>query len=510
MILGGGGLLTEIGLVAKGLSSALAGVAWLLFVSEYTGDSEWIPTWFSWAITAEAALFGLLLAVNPGNLVVTEIAVDQIGLFAFPIESAGVITELQLLVSGGLVVGSLVLLGRFFMRTQTVYRYQALIIFVTGVVVVISTTLFITESQIHPFVDPTPILFNLQALAVGWALYRYDFLKVAPVVVTRFFRDMNDPVLIVDSELAVADYNTAAETLVSGMAKQVPVAALDDEEFSEMLIAAVDGTGDDVEFTTLRTDGGQQRTYDIELTEVTDQFDIAQGYVVVLRDITDRKQRERRLKEQNERLEEFTDIVSHDLRNPLAAARGWTTVVDDQLADDSVGSEAPRAQLKRVTDAHQRMDELIDVLLTMARQGQTVDETEPVSLEQCAKEAWSTAATDGMALVIETGQTVMADPARLRQALENLFRNANDHGSATTVTIEETPSGFVIEDDGTGIPADDRDSLFEFGYTTDDDGTGIGLAVVKRIVEAHGWQITVDKSDSGGTRFEITGVSTSQ
>jgi signal transduction histidine kinase len=140
----------------------------------------------------------------------------------------------------------------------------------------------------------------------------------------------------------------------------------------------------------------------------------------------------------------------------------------------------------------------------MAQQGRTVDETQSVSLDQCATEAWSTAETGELKLVIETDQQVEADPARLRQVFENLFRNANDHGIASTVYITETATGFAVEDDGEGIPDRDRESLFEFGYTTDDEGTGIGLAVVKRIIEAHGWQISVDDSEHGGARFEIS------
>jgi signal transduction histidine kinase len=149
------------------------------------------------------------------------------------------------------------------------------------------------------------------------------------------------------------------------------------------------------------------------------------------------------------------------------------------------------------------MDELIEVLLTMAREGQTVNETETVDLEAVATEAWSTADTGEMELVVEAEGTVEADPTRVKQALENLFRNANDHGGATTVYVTDTPDGFAVEDDGAGIPDEDRASLFEFGYTTDEEGTGIGLAVVKRIVEAHGWRISVDDGDHGGARFEI-------
>jgi len=113
-----------------------------------------------------------------------------------------------------------------------------------------------------------------------------------------------------------------------------------------------------------------------------------------------------------------------------------------------------------------------------------------------------------MTLRVDTDRTVPADPARLRQAFENLFRNANDHSEAATVVVTTTPEGFAVEDDGIGIDPDDREDLFAFGYSTNEEGTGIGLAVVKRIIEAHGWRITVGESDDGGACFEVTGVST--
>jgi len=504
MLLGSGGPLTEVGLVGKGLMSTLAGVAWFRFVSEYTGDSEWIPGWFWRVAIAEAVAFGLLVVINPSNLVISDVTVGQIGMVTFAVESGGPLTAVQLLISAGLVTVSLVFLGQFFVRTQSVYRYQAAIIFATGVIVVVSSVLFVGEYRIHLLVDPTPILFNLQAVGVGWALYRYDFLKLAPVIVTRFFRDMSDPVLIIDAEYVVADYNTAAAELVDGLDTEVTITEIDNERFSRTLRTAVTDADDDVEFAKPMTDGGQQRTYDVEETEVTDQFEITQGYVVVLRDITDRKRRERRLREQNQRLDEFADIVSHDLRNPLSTAAGWTELIDRKLADDEPDTEAIRDHLEEVVDAHERMDELIEVLLTMARQGRTVDEPELVAVEQCATEAWQTTATEGMELVVDAEGTIEADPARFKQALENLFRNANDHGEASTVYVTDTADGLAVEDDGAGIPEEDKASLFEFGYSTDAEGTGIGLAVVERIVEAHGWRISIDDSDHGGARVELT------
>jgi signal transduction histidine kinase len=506
MLIAGGTLLADVGLFIKALFSALAAFAWLRFVSEYTGDSEWLPSWLWWVGVAESIVWSILVVLNPGGIMLEGVDVGQFGVVTAAVETAGLGAAVQLLIGAVLVGLSLFLLGRFFIQTQGIYRYQALIIFAIGAIVLVSTTLFIGDYRPHPLVDPTPILFNLQAVGVGWALYRYDFLRVAPVIVTRFFREMDDPVLLINGDRVVADYNTAADALVDGLRTQVPIDAVDDQAFGETLTAAVTDGGTATEFTA-DTDS-RRRTYDIEVTRVTDQFDITQGYVVVLRDITDRKQRERQLEEQNERLEEFADVVSHDLRNPLSTAEGWAAAVTDALDGEEPDIETAQMGLDHIANSHDRMDELIEVLLTMARQGQTVADPEPVSLEACATEAWATAETGEMELRVDTDRTVPADPVRLRQAFENLFRNANDHSEASMVTITSTAEGFAIEDDGIGIDPDDCEDLFEFGYTTDEEGTGIGLAVVKRIIEAHGWRITVGESDDGGARFEITGVAT--
>jgi signal transduction histidine kinase len=504
VILSGGGLLTTGALFGQSITASLAAVTWFLFVIEYTGDSEWLPEAVGPILLSEIGLYAILRVLNPNGLAVREIVTGEFGLFVLSAEMFGPLVFVQLAIVYGLLGSSFVLLGRFMWKTQNLYRYQAGAILLTAVVVTISTMLFVGEYRLHPQLDITSVLFVFQAVVIGIALYRYDFLKVAPVAADRFFREMADPVLILDADQGIIDANEAAAGIVDGLGGSHSLDGLDAEELTNAIRAAVDDS-ESAELS-LMTDGGTQEVYDIEVTPITDQFEMTQGHVVVLHDITDRKKRERRLREQNKRLEEFADIVSHDLRNPLSTAAGWTEVVDRQLTDEEPDIEAAREGLDQIADSHRRMDELIEVLLTMAQQGRTVDETQSVSLDQCATEAWSTAETGELKLVIETDQQVEADPARLRQVFENLFRNANDHGIASTVYITETATGFAVEDDGEGIPDSDRESLFEFGYTTDEEGTGIGLAVVKRIIEAHGWQISVDDSEHGGARFEISVV----
>ncbi|MEF8914674.1 PAS domain S-box protein [Natronomonas sp.] len=243
------------------------------------------------------------------------------------------------------------------------------------------------------------------------------------------------------------------------------------------------------------------------------------------------RDRERELTRQNDRLEEFASIVSHDLRNPLSVASGRL-----ELAQE----DCDTTHLDPAEQALDRMDSLIDDLLTLARQGDVVGDLESVPLETVTRQCWENVSTGDATLRIESDRVVEANRGRLQQLLENLFRNAVEHGSTSprsqthedavehgstspssqaqeeavehggedvTVTVGDLDGGFYIEDDGTGIPPESRDGVFEAGYSTSEEGTGFGLSIVKQIVEAHGWEIRLTESDAGGARFEISGVS---
>jgi len=222
------------------------------------------------------------------------------------------------------------------------------------------------------------------------------------------------------------------------------------------------------------------------------------GFAGVGRDVSERRVYERRLERQNERLEEFASAVSHDLRNPLGVAMGRL-----ELAREACESEHYEA----IERAHGRMDELIDDLLTRARNGSSVGDVAPVALADAAAAAWRSVDTAAATLTVETDRTLPADETRLRQLLENLFRNAVEHGgSEVTVTVGDHPDGFHVADDGPGVPPDDREAVFETGYSTSDQGTGFGLSIVADVAANHGWDVTLAESDAGGTRFEFDGI----
>jgi signal transduction histidine kinase len=212
----------------------------------------------------------------------------------------------------------------------------------------------------------------------------------------------------------------------------------------------------------------------------------------------DRLTREQELQRQNEQLDQFASAVSHDLRNPLNVASGRV-----ELAAE----ECDSSHLDDVADAHDRMEHLIEDLLLFAQMGtDTIDQT-PVTLAELVDECWEGLATADATVHIAAEQTVRADRDRLQQLIENLLKNAVDHGGpAVSVTVGYLEDGFYIEDDGPGVPESDRESVFKPGLTTAEDGTGFGLSISKQVADAHGWQIDVRSGSKGGARFEISGV----
>jgi signal transduction histidine kinase len=151
---------------------------------------------------------------------------------------------------------------------------------------------------------------------------------------------------------------------------------------------------------------------------------------------------------------------------------------------------------------------LIDGLLALARAGRTIDDREPVSLSTLSDECWANVETAEADITTTVDQIVEADRSRLKQLLENLFRNAVEHGGrAVTVTVSnlESKNGFYVEDDGAGPPKGNHTRILEPGYTTDE-GTGLGLNIVEQIANAHGWDVSVSEGRAGGIRFEFTGI----
>jgi PAS domain S-box-containing protein len=244
---------------------------------------------------------------------------------------------------------------------------------------------------------------------------------------------------------------------------------------------------------------GDRTPAELRFAEITNGGESV-GRVGVIRDISDQKSYEQRLERQNERLEEFASVVSHDLRNPLSVASGRLELAMEECDSSHLGT---------VADAHDRMSELIDDLLTLARQGDDIREVESVDLASLVETCWENVETGAATIEAGIDRPIRADPGRLRQLVGNLIRNSVEHaGDDVTVRVGalDDGAGFYVADDGPGIPPDQREAVFEAGHSSDPEGTGFGLRIVNQIAEAHGWTVSLTDASGGGARFEFSGV----
>ena len=385
-------------------------------------------------------------------------------------------------------------------------KQQAGILAITPAVGVVASVLWFAEVLPLPY-DPTPVGVAVGIALLGWALYRTEFLEITPVATRTVVEEMPDAVVIFDNRDRVVEWNSAARTL---FAVEDPSVGMTATSFFESVSPDVlsELVGPERSDTQISFDiDGRSRQFSVSKFSIMRE-QTAIGRVVVLRDISELKQREMQLVAQNERLEEFTDIVSHDLQGPLLEIRGSTEMA---LSTGDV------THVKQVVDAADRIDELVTDLLRLARTGRQLDVEEPVELDEIANAAWSRVWSPTARLVVKTNQTAIGDPNRIQQLFENIFRNSVEHGSTSNrleaddsvevhVTVGPLSDGFYIEDDGPGIPQEKREMVFEKGYTNTTTGTGIGLSIVQQVVDAHGWSIRLTEGKNGGARFEITGV----
>ncbi|ADB59171.1 PAS/PAC sensor signal transduction histidine kinase [Haloterrigena turkmenica DSM 5511] len=272
----------------------------------------------------------------------------------------------------------------------------------------------------------------------------------------------------------------------------------------------------------IRTDGEEREISAQGAFHSDDEGDPVRA-VGVVRDVTDRKERERqlrelveRLEESNERLEQFAYAASHDLQEPLRMVSSYLRLIENRYGDafDEDGEEF----LEFAVEGADRMREMIQGLLEYSR---VEAEGEPfqavdlnVVLEDVCEDLQLRVDDSGAEITSERLPTVEGDANQLRQVFQNLLSNAIEYSGQEPprihVSAERDGAKWIlsVRDEGIGIDPDHADRIFEVFeslHTNDEHaGTGIGLALCERIVERHGGDIWVESTPGEGSTFSVT------
>ncbi|MBI5351902.1 MAG: GAF domain-containing protein [Chloroflexi bacterium] len=250
----------------------------------------------------------------------------------------------------------------------------------------------------------------------------------------------------------------------------------------------------------------------------------SESAMIMVREISQRKwiesEREkliRELEDINAELERFTYTVSHDLKSPLITIKGFLGFLEQDAASGNM--VRLKSDVKRIGDATDKMQLLLNELLELSRVGRLTNPSQTINFKELAREMvdllYGRLHQREIQVHIQSNlPPVFGDRQRLNEALQNLIDNAAKFmGDQPNPRIEIGQSGFennmpifFVKDNGVGIDPIHQERIFGFFNKLDakSEGTGIGLTLVKRIIEIHGGRIWVESEMGKGAAFFFT------
>lgn len=245
-----------------------------------------------------------------------------------------------------------------------------------------------------------------------------------------------------------------------------------------------------------------------EMAAVNTDLSVAQRALVIERGRLSRALKE--IERSNLALDEFAHVVSHDLKAPLRAIRDYAEL----LSDDTVAcTDDERAEyFQRIADLTQRMRRMIDAALEYARVGRMTSRLEPVDTGILLRDivAFLAPPKDVTIRIAANMPVIGAERVPLEQVLRNLISNAISYRRETGAEIDVSAKDagdaweLAVRDNGPGIAASQHERIWRLFHTSrPGEGTGLGLALVKRIVEAQGGTIALDSDAGRGATFTV-------
>jgi len=506
------GFAPSLGLWTLRLSAAsIISVGWFLVAAEVTGR---LPLSRTVAATSVAyvSIELLLVVTNGAHHLVYGPATTVDG--TIPLVAYGPWFWFQTAVNYGLIAVGTGLLVVEWSRSSGLKRRQTAVLSVAVLPPIAANvaTLFGVVSTVH---DLTPFGLVGSGLLLSWALYRVEFLDIVPVARQVAMAEMQDAVVTLDDEGRVVDCNRAArsqfdipqsyvgdpvETYLPSLAR---ASATDGGEVAADADGSATADGSPSEVVTA-TVGGESRSFSVSVSPVVESGRTV-ARVVVLRDITPIKRRERELEEREADLDLLRQILSrvlrHNIRNKLTTIRGNA----DLLAETATGDDG---RADRIVEASDELIALSEKARTIEDLVDRTDETASYDLRVVAEHvvdrvddrypgaSYTVTGTENCAVVTGTG---------VESAIECLVENAVEHNDAAeptvdvTVDCDATGAEISVCDDGPGISEHERAVIRRREETPLAHSNGIGLWIVSWVADRCDADLSFDVDDDGST-----------
>ncbi|RLN01709.1 histidine kinase N-terminal 7TM domain-containing protein [Haloarcula sp. Atlit-7R] len=459
--------------------------AWLYFCSAYTGRAFHRNRLYrAVAVSVYLAVVAVKLT-NPfhGLYFATQFASDPFPHLAI---THGVFHWVVTGLSYALVTVGFFMLFELFLEADYDTRPLGVLVGITALPVILDIVGYVSDLLLD--INHEPLGVALFALGV---LYVYDeaFLAV------QLTDGVDEAVVYLDDDGYIKEANGKAQRLF-------PALSGSRGQNLETVLPAVTEILQTDEQILERNRGGGAEYYLVSDTS----FSLGQvniGRMLVFTDVTESERRRRELDRQNEQLEGFATAIRHELLNTLQIITGRVSVAGNALDRGEV--DLARDSLRSTSETAERMSEIVNGLATLARHGQTIDETTAVDLRPIVDGAWERADTNGLTMAADVEGQVIADPTRLRDLFESGFTFAA-HNDASTVTVKREADEIVITDDGTPAGETASDAFFEYGGAIPDAAAGMTLPNLRMLARTHGWDVTLDTEYQDGVRIVISNV----
>ncbi|HOA25007.1 MAG TPA: histidine kinase N-terminal 7TM domain-containing protein [Aggregatilineales bacterium] len=514
---------TEAGTVALAkvtyIFITIAPLAWLAFALEYTGKSRWLTLrrflplciipglTFLLAVTNE--LHGLIwqsyeLRWVEGFLTMRVIRYGP-GFWVFGVSAYIMV-----------FIGAL-LVAREGIKSFKVYRWQSLSLLLGSIMPIVPNAIYILRLIPGLTKDYSPLSFAFGGILYAIGLLRFQLFDLKPIARDQLIDSMNDAMMVLDSQSRIVDLNPAAVALLRRPADEVVGKRPTEVRPSWEPIVSEFRDAASAQAEIITGDETSPRWYELRISPLSDRRGRYTGRLVVLHDITQRKQAEAERERLIADLDSYAHTVAHDLKNPLSLIAGYANLLQEDI--EVMPPEEVQEALDVILRTAFKMTDIVNALLVLAST-RRLDEVEVEPLDMAAilldvQERLAHAIAESQAMLVMPGEWPLALGVGLwvEEVWVNYISNAIKYGGTpprVELGAELQESGMVrfwVRDNGHGVDPKMRDLLFvEFTRldTRRTEGHGLGLSIVKRIVEKLGGEVGVDSVAGQGSLFYFT------
>jgi PAS domain S-box-containing protein len=513
--------------------------AWFVFAWQYTGHEAWASRRLAALLAIEPLIMLLLIWTNEyhGLFWPTIALAPGDPLFAWR-STRGVAYWIHAAYTYLLLLSGTILLIRAFMRSPALYRGQTAGILLGALVPWLSNGLYLAGLNPLAPLELTPFAFLISGLVIALAVFRFQLLDLVPVARDRVIEAIEEGMLVLDQSNRIVDINPAACQLLGRTARETigqPAAAIL-ARWPAVIAQYREIVSTHEELTMVG--GARPRYFDLRIAPLHSNGRRVTGRVIMIHDITERKEAEITFAQAKEAAEAASRIkssflahMSHELRTPLTGILGWAELLHE--GDYGALTEEQQEVTARILRSGDHLLTLINDVLDLSsieagKLALHLEDTDiTIQVDAVVATLGPLIERQGNTLTVQCPAdlgTMRTDPTRLRQVLYNLLQNANKFTMSGQIglsvrvappssAIDPPPQGehivFQVRDTGIGMTPEQLQNLFQPFTQADSSatrkyaGAGLGLAVSRSLCQMLGGDIQVQSAPGLGSTFTV-------